>query len=283
MVAGEAGGITQHIGAYQVEQGRPPDHLHRHPGPRGVHRHAGPRRRGHRHRHPGGGGRRRRHAPDRRGHQPRQGGRGADRRRHQQDRPRERRPQPGHAAALRAGPRARGVGRRHDHGRGLRAAEPRLDDLLEQLLLVADRRGARRPTPRAAARGVVLEANLDVGRGPVATVLVERGTLRVGDPIVAGAAWGRVRALIDDKGDNVKEALPVDAGAGARPVRRARRGRRVPGRPRRQDRPDRRRGPRASATASPAWRGTAAATGTAAPSSRTSSSRSSGARRPRST
>ena len=55
---------------------------------------------------------------------------------------------------------------------------------------------------------VVLEDNLDVGRGPVATVLVQRGTLRVGDPIVAGAAWGRVRALIDDKGDQVKEAPP---------------------------------------------------------------------------
>jgi translation initiation factor IF-2 len=54
----------------------------------------------------------------------------------------------------------------------------------------------------------VLEANLDVGRGPVATVLVQRGTLRVGDPMVAGAAQGRVRALIDDRGDQIKEALP---------------------------------------------------------------------------
>jgi translation initiation factor IF-2 len=54
----------------------------------------------------------------------------------------------------------------------------------------------------------VLEANLDIGRGPVATVIVQKGTLRVGDAVVAGAAWGRVRALIDDKGDNVKEALP---------------------------------------------------------------------------
>ena len=62
--------------------------------------------------------------------------------------------------------------------------------------------------PEGRSRGVVLEANLDVGRGPVATVLVQRGTLRVGDPIVAGAAWGRVRALIDDKGDTIKEALP---------------------------------------------------------------------------
>jgi translation initiation factor IF-2 len=54
----------------------------------------------------------------------------------------------------------------------------------------------------------VLEANLDVGRGPVATVLVQRGTLQVGDPLVAGASWGRVRALINDKGEQVKEAGP---------------------------------------------------------------------------
>jgi translation initiation factor IF-2 len=54
----------------------------------------------------------------------------------------------------------------------------------------------------------VLESNLDIGRGPVATILVQSGTLKVGDPLVAGAAWGRVRALIDDKGNQVKEAGP---------------------------------------------------------------------------
>src|SRR5207249_12131498 len=58
------------------------------------------------------------------------------------------------------------------------------------------------------ATGVVLEAHLDTGRGPVATVLVQRGTLKVGDPMVAGPAWGRVRALIDDRGQPVKEAGP---------------------------------------------------------------------------
>ncbi|MGH9149518.1 MAG: translation initiation factor IF-2, partial [Acidimicrobiales bacterium] len=84
-----------------------------------------------------------------------------------------------------------------------------LDDLLEQLLVVADLSDPPiAANPEGRARGVVLEANLDVGRGPVATVLVERGTLRVGDHVVAGAAWGRVRALIDDRGDQVKEALP---------------------------------------------------------------------------
>jgi translation initiation factor IF-2 len=84
-----------------------------------------------------------------------------------------------------------------------------VDDLLETLLVVADLQNppiAASPDGRAA--GVVLEANLDVGRGPVATVLVQRGTLRVGDPLVAGAAWGRVRALISYNGEQVKEAGP---------------------------------------------------------------------------
>jgi translation initiation factor IF-2 len=84
-----------------------------------------------------------------------------------------------------------------------------VDDLLETLLVVADLQNppiAASPDGRAA--GVVLEANLDVGRGPVATVLVQRGTLRVGDPLVAGAAWGRVRALISYTGEQVKEAGP---------------------------------------------------------------------------
>ena len=58
------------------------------------------------------------------------------------------------------------------------------------------------------ARGVVLEANLEAGRGPVATVIVQQGTLRVGDPVVAGPAWGKVKALVDDRGDHIKEALP---------------------------------------------------------------------------
>ena len=65
-----------------------------------------------------------------------------------------------------------------------------------------------RANPDGRAEGVVLESNLDIGRGPVATVLVDKGTLKVGDPLVAGAAWGRVRALIDDQGEQVKEAGP---------------------------------------------------------------------------
>jgi translation initiation factor IF-2 len=82
-----------------------------------------------------------------------------------------------------------------------------IDELLEQITLVAE---VEELTARVEgeARGVVLEANLEAGRGPVATVIVQQGTLRVGDPVVAGAAWGKVKALIDDLGDHVKEALP---------------------------------------------------------------------------
>ncbi len=83
-----------------------------------------------------------------------------------------------------------------------------VDDLLDQLLLVAEVEDLR-ADPEGRATGVVLEAHLDVGRGPVATVLVQRGTLSVGDPLVAGPAWGRIRALVDDHGDNVKSAGPA--------------------------------------------------------------------------
>jgi len=82
-----------------------------------------------------------------------------------------------------------------------------VEELLEQIVLVAE---VEELTARVEgeARGVVLEANLEAGRGPVATVIVQQGTLRVGDPVVAGAAWGKVKALVDDKGDHIKEALP---------------------------------------------------------------------------
>jgi translation initiation factor IF-2 len=82
-----------------------------------------------------------------------------------------------------------------------------IEDLLEQIVLVAEVEELV-ASPEGRARGVVLEAELEVGRGPVASVIVERGTLRVGDPIVAGAAWGKVKALVDDHGDQIKEAPP---------------------------------------------------------------------------
>ncbi|MEY4632838.1 MAG: hypothetical protein RLZ18_210 [Actinomycetota bacterium] len=82
-----------------------------------------------------------------------------------------------------------------------------IDDLLEQLNVVAELEELT-ANPQGRAKGVVLEANLDIGRGPVATVLVDKGTLKVGDPIVAGAAWGKVRALINERGEQIKEAGP---------------------------------------------------------------------------
>jgi translation initiation factor IF-2 len=82
-----------------------------------------------------------------------------------------------------------------------------IDDLLEQITLVAE---VEELTARVEgeARGVVLEANLEAGRGPVATIIVQQGILHVSDPVVAGAAWGKVKALVDDTGAHIKEAHP---------------------------------------------------------------------------
>jgi translation initiation factor IF-2 len=85
-----------------------------------------------------------------------------------------------------------------------------LDDLLEKVLLVADAELEMTANPKAEASGPIIESRLDVGRGPVATMLVHRGTLRVGDAVVAGDAWGKVRALYNYRGDKVKEAHPGD-------------------------------------------------------------------------
>ena len=82
-----------------------------------------------------------------------------------------------------------------------------LDDLLENLLLVADMKELK-ANPNRRAKGLVIEAKLDRGRGPVATVLVQNGTLHSGDIVIAGTAVGRVRAMTDDKGRNVKSAGP---------------------------------------------------------------------------
>jgi translation initiation factor IF-2 len=85
-----------------------------------------------------------------------------------------------------------------------------LDDLLEKVLLVADAELELKSNPNAEASGPIIESRLDVGRGPVATMLVHRGTLRVGDAVVAGDAWGKVRALYNFRGDKVKEVGPGD-------------------------------------------------------------------------
>ena len=83
-----------------------------------------------------------------------------------------------------------------------------IENLLEAVLLTADATLDLRANPHQDAQGVAIEAHLDRGRGPVATVLVQRGTLRAGDSIVAGDAFGRVRAMLDDEGNPVEVALP---------------------------------------------------------------------------
>ncbi|MCW2514779.1 MAG: infB [Mycobacterium sp.] len=83
-----------------------------------------------------------------------------------------------------------------------------IDALLEAVLLTADATLDLRANPDMEAQGVAIEAHLDRGRGPVATVLIQRGTLRVGDSIVAGDAYGRVRRMVDEHGEDVEEALP---------------------------------------------------------------------------
>jgi len=84
-----------------------------------------------------------------------------------------------------------------------------IDGLLEAIILTADASLDLRADPTTDAQGVAIEAHLDKGRGPVATVLVQRGTLQVGDSIVAGDAFGRVRAMLDDKGGPVDQAGPA--------------------------------------------------------------------------
>lgn len=82
-----------------------------------------------------------------------------------------------------------------------------VDDLLEMLLIVAEMQELK-ADPKAAPTGTVIEANLDKGKGPVATVIVQEGTLHRGDIIHTGTAWGKIRAMIDDKGNNVNSAGP---------------------------------------------------------------------------
>lgn len=82
-----------------------------------------------------------------------------------------------------------------------------IDNLLEMIILTAEMKELK-ANPNKKARGAIIEAQLDKGRGPVATVLVQSGTLHVGDPIVAGCAYGKIRAMTDDKGRRVKKAGP---------------------------------------------------------------------------
>src|SRR5262249_18029345 len=83
-----------------------------------------------------------------------------------------------------------------------------INDLLDMILLTADILDLK-ATPELPARGVVLEARKEVGRGIVATVLVQDGTLRIGDPFFSGSTYGRVRAMTDERGQRIKEAGPA--------------------------------------------------------------------------
>src|SRR3954466_14419370 len=87
-------------------------------------------------------------------------------------------------------------------------AKENLDDLLEKVLLVADAELELKANAKAEGSGPIVESRLDVGRGPVATMLVQRGTIRIGDSIVAGDAWGKVRALYNYRGEKVEAAGP---------------------------------------------------------------------------
>ena len=185
-------------------------HLHRHPRPRDFHGHACPRRQGDRHRHPDRRGRRRRDAP----------------------RPSSRSTTP----RLQTCPIIVAVNKIDKPGADPTRVRQELteygiipeewggqnmfvdisakkhmgiEDLLEAVLLEADVLELK-ANPDTFASGHVLEAKLDRGRGSVATLLVSRGTLHVGDAIVAGMAFGKIRAMMDPRGRNVKEARPSD-------------------------------------------------------------------------
>ena len=176
VVSGEAGGITQHIGAYQVEKNGQQDHLHRHARPRRLHGDARPRRPGDRHRHPGGGGRRQRHAADDRIDQPCQGGRRADHRGDQQDRQADADPQKVRTELLQHEVFVESMGGEVLDVEVSATKGTNLDKLLEAILLQAELLDLK-ANPDRTAEGVVIEAKLDKGRGPVATVLVQTGTL----------------------------------------------------------------------------------------------------------
>ena len=115
-----------------------------------------------------------------------------------------------------------------------------LDDLLETINVMAEVEELK-ANPNAEASGVVIESKLDPGRGPVVTLLVQRGTLKVGDAVVSGSNWGKVRALHDHTGAKRQAGRPRPAGRGPRLRRRARGRRAVPRRRERPPRPPARR------------------------------------------
>ena len=126
----------------------------------------------------------------------------------QQDRQGQRRSAARAAAARRAGAGARVVGRRHDRRRDVGISRTSASTSCSTSCSSSPSSRSSPPTRPGGPRASCSRPTSTPGRGPVATVLVDKGTLKVGDPIVAGGAWGRVRAMIDDKGEQVKEAGP---------------------------------------------------------------------------
>ena len=133
---------------------------------------------------------------------------GADRHRPQQDRQARCQPGPGQDRAVRGRRDRRGVRRRRAARARVGQDPDGLDELLEMLLLVADLQELK-ANPKRAAIGTIVEAQLDKSRGPVATALIQTGTLRVGDVIVVGETYGKVRALENDKGKRITKAGPA--------------------------------------------------------------------------
>ena len=129
----------------------------------------------------------------------------ADHRRDQQNRQARRAARTREAPARRSRSDARRMGRRHGDGGSFRANQRELPRLLEMILLVGDLRELK-GDPDAPASGTVLESRVDKGRGPVATMLVQNGTLHVGDVFIVGAVYGKVRAMFDDRGQPIKQA-----------------------------------------------------------------------------
>jgi hypothetical protein len=215
----------RHHPAYRRLSGDAPngkqDHLHRHARPRRLHRDARPRRQGHRHRRAGGGRRRRRDAADDRGDQPRQGGEGADHRGDQQDRQARRQPDRVRTELLQHEVRSKAWAARRSMSRSRPRRSTNLDKLEEAILLQAEVLDLK-ANPDRSAEGVVIEAKLDRGRGPVATVLVQRGTLKRRRHRRRRRRMGpRARAARRQGRAGRAERRPSVAGRGARPQRHA--------------------------------------------------------------
>ena len=139
-----------------------------------------------------------------RGARPRQGRQGADHRRGQQDRHARRAARSRAPAARRARPHPRGVGRRHDLRQRLGAQAARTSTSCSRRSRSPAEVLELKANPDKPAAGLVIEARLDRNRGPMATVLVQEGTLRVGDIVVAGRTFGKVRAMLDDRGEHAR-------------------------------------------------------------------------------